>query len=113
MLTEEMVSDPTTGALLSSGTWEYKPPSSQDIPEVFNISMLKNMPNQVGILSSKAVGEPPLLLSCGVLSAVRDALSSYENGKRASSFIRLDAPSPISKVGVASNMDSSAFSLSS
>eukprot|EP00965_Chrysotila_dentata_P162465 5365493-Pleurochrysis_carterae.AAC.1 len=40
VLTEEFLFS-EKGANASNGTWEYKPPSSQDIPVVFNISFLK------------------------------------------------------------------------
>ena len=36
-----------------------------------NVHLLKNSPHARGILSSKAVGEPPLLLSVSALSAVQ------------------------------------------
>lgn len=36
-----------------------------------NVHLLKNSPHLRGILSSKAVGEPPLLLSVSALSAVQ------------------------------------------
>lgn len=38
---------------------EYKPPLANDIPIEFNVTLLKNAPNPLGVLRSKAVGEPP------------------------------------------------------
>ena len=70
-LTEEVTFDATTGKLTSNGTWEYKPPCSKDIPMEFNVSLLKDNPNVVGILGSKATAEPPMILSNSVYFAVR------------------------------------------
>ena len=41
------------------------------IPREMHVHLLKNSPHARGILSSKAVGEPPLLLACSALSAVQ------------------------------------------
>merc|ERR1712098_101751 len=64
---EEVKHNPETGALLTMNTWEYKPPAAKDIPQDFRVSMLKNARNPMGVLSSKATGEPALLLSISVL----------------------------------------------
>ncbi|KAL3918763.1 MAG: hypothetical protein SGPRY_005889 [Prymnesium sp.] len=64
------------GSNLTNGTWEYKPPSSQDIPIVFNVSFIKNATNKFGVFGSKAVGEPAVLASTSIVSAVRHALSA-------------------------------------
>jgi xanthine dehydrogenase/oxidase len=37
---------------------------------------LKNSPNPVGVLSSKAVGEPPLALGCAGLFAAEQAINA-------------------------------------
>ena len=55
---------------------EYKPPSVLDIPIVFNVTLLPNAPNPVGILSSKASGEPPLCLAANVLFSLKAAMNS-------------------------------------
>ncbi len=41
------------------------------IPRVMNVHLLKKSPHARGILSSKAVGEPPLLLSASAFSAIQ------------------------------------------
>ena len=53
--TEEIRYDDRTGVLLSQGTWEYKPPTVGDIPLQLNVTLLKNNPNPVGVLSSKVL----------------------------------------------------------
>lgn len=69
-LTEEVTFD-STGKLTSNGTWDYKPPCTKDIPLEFNVTLLKNNPNIVGILGSKATAEPPMILSNSVHFALR------------------------------------------
>ncbi|MGH0179404.1 UNVERIFIED_CONTAM: hypothetical protein FKN15_019906 [Acipenser sinensis] len=58
-LTEKLIYDSKTGALLSHGTKEYNPSCSKDIPVCFKIELLKDTPNPTGVLRSKANGEPP------------------------------------------------------
>tara|TARA_B110000090_G_scaffold170981_1_gene190852 strand:- start:122 stop:2521 length:2400 start_codon:yes stop_codon:yes gene_type:complete len=70
-LTEAVTFDSTSGKLTSNGTWEYKPPCSKDIPLEFNVRLLKDNPNVVGILSSKATAEPPMVLTNSVHFALR------------------------------------------
>ena len=73
---EAWITDKTDGRVITNGTWfvycsllphcrrvriatcrDYKPPSSKDIPVVFNVTLLKELPNpEVGnILSSKVL----------------------------------------------------------
>jgi xanthine dehydrogenase/oxidase len=75
---EELLIDTTdnSGALISNGTWEYKIPSTKDIPIDWRVSLLKNSNNPLGILGSKAVGEPPLALSCALLFAAKYAVAA-------------------------------------
>ncbi|NBT59104.1 xanthine dehydrogenase molybdopterin binding subunit, partial [bacterium] len=54
----------------------YKIPSIQDTPRVFNANLIHNEGNTVNVKSTKAVGEPPLLLCLSVWTAIRDAVMS-------------------------------------
>jgi xanthine dehydrogenase large subunit len=58
----------------------YKIPTIGDIPAVFNIDTVQNTENQGNVGSSKAVGEPPLLLGVSVWTAVKNALSYARPG---------------------------------
>ncbi|MGH0160566.1 UNVERIFIED_CONTAM: hypothetical protein FKN15_054657 [Acipenser sinensis] len=58
-LTEKLIYDSKTGALLSHGTKEYNPSCSKDIPVCFKTELLKDAPNPTGVLRSKANGKPP------------------------------------------------------
>ena len=68
--------DLETGASLTSDTWDYKPPSSQDIPEDMRTSFYDSGHNPAGVLSSKCTGEPSVMMGCGVMFAIRNALDS-------------------------------------
>lgn len=62
------------GGLVSHSPTTYKIPNIQDVPREFNVGFLENDLNEGTVLKSKAVGEPPLLLSASVFAAVKDAL---------------------------------------
>lgn len=64
------------GLLLSHSPSTYKIPSVQDTPRVFNVRLVRNEGNSVNVRGTKAVGEPPLLLSLSVWTAIRDAIAS-------------------------------------
>jgi len=67
---------PRAGLLLTHAPSTYKIPTANDCPPVFN-TRLFDQPNRVeSIHRSKAVGEPPLLLSFSVFFALRDAISA-------------------------------------
>ncbi|RUS90422.1 hypothetical protein EGW08_001827, partial [Elysia chlorotica] len=55
-LTEDTVFDSRTGVILSDGTWNYKPPTTKDIPIDWRIHLLPDTPNPNGIRSSKGQG---------------------------------------------------------
>ncbi|KAK9864227.1 hypothetical protein WJX84_007048 [Apatococcus fuscideae] len=69
LATEEVEYDSQTGKLLQDSTWNYKIPSATCVPQQLNVAFLENSPNPLGVLSSKCVGEPPLMLSASCLSA--------------------------------------------
>ncbi|QDZ24669.1 xanthine dehydrogenase [Chloropicon primus] len=100
MLTEEFVWD-EDGANVANGTWEYKPFSSLDIPIEFNATLLPNSPNSHGVLGSKSVGEPPLILSAAAVSAVRKAIQSLK--QNSDDFCFLSAPATVEKIQLACN----------
>ncbi|OHS96541.1 aldehyde oxidase and xanthine dehydrogenase [Tritrichomonas foetus] len=60
----------------------YKVPGFNDVPAQFNVSFLEGGDNEVGIYSTKAVGEPPLLLANSIGLAIKDAIkyARKENG---------------------------------
>ncbi|KAJ7278970.1 xanthine dehydrogenase [Mycena rebaudengoi] len=66
------------GAIFTTGPGAYKLPGFSDIPQIFNVSLLRDAewPNLGSIKASKGVGEPPLFLGCSVALAIRYALKS-------------------------------------
>ena len=88
--------DTTTGALTTNGTYTYKPPSQKDIPIDLRISLLENVINPFGVLSSKAAGEPPICLAISVYTAVRNAIgSARQDANFGSKPTWVDIPPPM------------------
>ncbi|XP_055877626.1 uncharacterized protein LOC106059685 [Biomphalaria glabrata] len=75
-LSEDIIFDGQTGRILNDGTWEYKPPTTKDIPIDWRVYLLPDTPNPSGIRSSKAVGEPTISLAVGALLANKLAVHS-------------------------------------
>lgn len=108
--TEGFEFDKATGKLLTTNTWKYKPPIACDLPEEFAVDLLdmrkQRLDNPVlkgvktcagGLLgclgvpwastktssafkSSKAIGEPPVLLASSVQSAMHAAVAAATGG---------------------------------
>lgn len=98
-LLEDIIYDSSTGQVLNDGTWEYKPPTTKDIPIDWRIHLLPDAPNPVGIRGSKATGEPPTGLAVGALLAVKLGLESAQKDLTgSSSFIKVDIPFTLDKI---------------
>ncbi|KAJ4333574.1 hypothetical protein N0V87_007511 [Didymella glomerata] len=76
--TEESLWQRSTGQIATRGPGNYKIPGFRDIPQVFNVSLLKdvNWENLRTIQRSRGVGEPPLFMGSCVFFAIRDALKA-------------------------------------
>ncbi|KAJ7562480.1 hypothetical protein O6H91_03G070700 [Diphasiastrum complanatum] len=106
-MTEEYVVD-EFGKLWTDGTWTYKPPSLDIVPREFYVELLNSPTNSKRILSSKASGEPPLLLASSVHSAIRSAIKAAQEDMEAYSFknlgnvnkgfFQLDAPATMDRI---------------
>ncbi|MEK6374297.1 MAG: xanthine dehydrogenase molybdopterin binding subunit [Acidobacteriota bacterium] len=79
-LTNEEMRYTPDGDLLSHSPTTYKIPNIQDLPPVFNVDWIDNDSNTLNVGSSKAVGEPPLLLAISVWMAIKNALSFVSGG---------------------------------
>ncbi|MDQ2825141.1 MAG: xanthine dehydrogenase molybdopterin binding subunit, partial [Verrucomicrobiota bacterium] len=73
---EELVWD-SKGQLLTHSPDTYKIPAVGDTPEIFNVAFLSQATQANVIHGSKAVGEPPLMLSLSVREAIRDAVAAF------------------------------------
>jgi xanthine dehydrogenase large subunit len=69
------------GELLTHSPTTYKIPNVHDIPDVFNVNIIDNDTNTANVRSTKAVGEPPLVLGIAVWTAVKQALSFVSGGE--------------------------------
>ena len=112
VLSEQMQWAPGTGLNLSNGTWEYKPPSSLDIPVTFNVAFLPGSPNAAGIFSSKAVGEPAILAAASVLSALSHAIREIRKDEGIKGHFDLSAPAVPEEVQRLCALDWKAFASS-
>lgn len=66
----------TDGLVVSDSTWTYKIPTMDTIPKSFNVQVLNSGHHEKRVLSSKASGEPPLLLASSVHCATRAAIKA-------------------------------------
>jgi xanthine dehydrogenase large subunit len=64
------------GRLMTHAPSTYKIPAISDTPAAFNTRLYRNDNAEPTVFRSKAVGEPPLLLSFSVLLAIRDAIAA-------------------------------------
>ncbi|XP_050236886.1 abscisic-aldehyde oxidase-like isoform X2 [Mercurialis annua] len=95
---EEYTTNPD-GLVMEDGTWTYKIPTIDTIPKQFNVEILNSGHHQKRVLSSKASGEPPLLLAasvhCATRAAIKDAreqLYSWGCINQRPSTFELDVP---------------------
>jgi xanthine dehydrogenase/oxidase len=113
LLTEEVlfgtVADPATRAArgaadqiqVNLGTWNYKPMSAFDIPQVLNVSLLPGVPNPspAAVMSSKACGEPPMALAAAVALAVKAAIAAARRDLHGlTDYLALDLPLTVEKI---------------
>ncbi|CAI9105911.1 OLC1v1004938C1 [Oldenlandia corymbosa var. corymbosa] len=98
---EEYVTN-SDGLTLTDGTWTYKIPTIDTIPKQLNVEILNCGEHQNRVLSSKASGEPPLLLAASIhcatraaIKAAREQLHSWSKGDEPESTFQLDVPAII------------------
>ncbi|CAL2039109.1 unnamed protein product [Caenorhabditis brenneri] len=101
LFTMEEVKIRPDGIRLTRGPGNYKIPSADDAPRHFNVSLLGNSSNKMGIFSSKAIGEPPLFLGSCAFFAIREAVRAYriQNGK--SDYFAFHSPSTPERIRMA------------
>jgi xanthine dehydrogenase large subunit len=81
---------PARGRLATQSASTYKLPSLAELPDVFNVTLLRNATEEGAVFGSKAVGEPPLMLALSVREALRQAVAAF--GAPATA-VELPAPS--------------------
>nr|CAB3452604.1 unnamed protein product [Digitaria exilis] len=101
---EEYITN-SEGLMISNSTWDYKIPSVDIIPKQFNAEVLNTGYHKNRVLSSKASGEPALILASSVHCALREAIRAarkefaYSAGSGTSpSEFQMDVPAPMTLV---------------
>ena len=117
-MNEQLEYDEETGALLTFDTWEYKPPQAMDIPIKWSTSFLANgkpsrkfallwprligvcwpVNNPSGFHGSKAIGEPPILMSAAVFFALKQAIYASRQDAKMEGWVQLNAPATPAQV---------------
>lgn len=100
--TEESLWHRGTGQIFTKGPGAYKIPGFRDIPQVFNISLLKDVEweNLRTIQRSRGVGEPPLFMGSSVFFAIRDALKAARKEWGVTDVLRLESPATPERIRV-------------
>ncbi|EED24430.1 xanthine dehydrogenase HxA, putative [Talaromyces stipitatus ATCC 10500] len=100
--TEESLWHRGTGQIFTKGPGAYKIPGFRDIPQIFNISLLKDVQweNLRTIQRSRGVGEPPLFMGSAVFFAIRDALKSARKEWGVTDVLRLESPATPERIRV-------------
>jgi xanthine dehydrogenase molybdopterin-binding subunit B len=73
---EELLWD-KEGRLQTHSASTYQIPAVSDAPLEFHVTLLPSAAQEGTIHGSKAVGEPPLMLSISVREAIRDAIAAF------------------------------------
>ena len=76
MTMEEIVYN-DNGKLLSNALSTYKIPDIYSVPKELEVEFLKTEKDNLAILKSKAVGEPPLMYGIGAYFAIRNAVLAF------------------------------------
>ncbi|KAF2190838.1 xanthine dehydrogenase [Zopfia rhizophila CBS 207.26] len=100
--TEESLWHRASGQIFTKGPGAYKIPGFRDIPQIFNVSLLKDVDweNLRTIQRSRGVGEPPLFMGSSVFFAIRDALRAARAQFGEHEVLRLQSPATPERIRV-------------
>lgn len=100
--TEESLWHRASGQLFTRGPGTYKIPGFRDIPQQFNVSLLKDVTweHLRTIQRSRGVGEPPLFMGSSVFFAIRDALKAARAQYRVREVLSLQSPATPERIRV-------------
>lgn len=98
--TEEMLWHRQSGSIATKGPGAYKIPGFRDIPQVFNVSLLKDVSweHLRTIQRSRGVGEPPLFMGSAVFFAIRDSLKAARREWGEEGVLRLWSPATVERI---------------
>lgn len=92
------------GLLQTRGPGNYKIPSSNDVPVDFRVHLAQDLPNDIAVMRSKAIGEPPLFLGSSVYFAIKEALYESRKENNVKGYFILDSPATCERIRM-SNCD--------
>lgn len=100
--TEESLWHRASGQLFTRGPGTYKIPGFRDIPQQFNVSLLKGVEweNLRTIQRSRGVGEPPLFMGSSVFFAIRAALRAARKQYCVEDVLSLQSPATPERIRV-------------
>ncbi|KAI3791881.1 hypothetical protein L2E82_05745 [Cichorium intybus] len=108
------------GLVIADSTWTYKIPTIDTIPKQLNVQILNNAHHKKRVLSSKASGEPPLLLAasvhCATRAAIKEARNQLHSWKKLDgydSMFQLDVPATMPVVKTLCGLENIDFYLQS
>ena len=115
-----------TGALLTYGTWAYKPPTINSIPEDFRVSIVNNSgtdatgmnetgpkPADSGVKASKGASEFGLVLANSAFYALHAAVMAARKDAGVTDWADIPAPATVPRLFVACNPTRDQFSIGS
>jgi xanthine dehydrogenase/oxidase len=125
ILTEELVVEPEgemKGAVATLNTMGYKPPAASTIPLELNVDLYPrgtgtnphlrhDTKNEPPALSSKGVGEPPLVLAGSVFFAVKHAILAARRDRGHVGWFRVDTPATVERIREACLVEAQDLSL--
>lgn len=90
------------GQIFTRGPGTYKIPGFRDIPQEFNVSLLRdvNWEHLRTIQRSRGVGEPPLFLGSSVFFAIRDALKAARQQWDCEEVLSLRSPATAERIRI-------------
>lgn len=100
--TEESLWHRASGQIFTRGPGAYKIPGFRDIPQVMNVSLLKDVEwkNLRTIQRSRGVGEPPLFMGSAVFFAIRDALKAARAQHGENEVLSLRSPATPERIRI-------------
>jgi xanthine dehydrogenase/oxidase len=88
--------------LNTTNTWTYKPPAAMSIPLQMNVDLFPYPESDTDpLLSSKEVGEPPMVLAATVFFAIKHAILAARKDQGDDGWFALDAPATVQRIAAA------------